>query len=466
MTIDRRSVLAVVAGLAALAVVGVAMSSLSYDVWGAMIIAPLLAFASAPLIQRAFGGRYAALVPYVWAGLAAKLVGTVLGYVVRFDAYGGNADAGRYHASGRTLAAGVRSGTLSPLEVVPTSSDTEFIEQVNGLVYTFAGSSRVGGFLIFAWFSFIGTLLVLRAVLDAVPGLAQRRYVCLLMFTPSLMYWGSSPGKEAVIGLLLGLTTIGAAGLLREHGRRGGALIACAVGLGLAARIRPHFAAIWAAALVAALIVKLATEVVRTRKHSGRPMRTIAVALSIVLAVAGFAGISAAALSALDPLGDEGVASSVTDRVGNIFERTEAQTSQGGSNFETVSIDNPVNWPLAAARTLTRPLLIEARSIATMLPAIEMTVLLALLVASWRRLRNLPTLVMREPFLVFVVSAVLMFGVAFSSIGNLGILVRQRSLVLPLMLVLWCVPEWQGRSSASRAAASSSKSTTAMGSYA
>lgn len=452
MTLDRRSVLAVLAGLVALAAVGVAMSSLSYDVWGAIILAPLIAFATAPLIHWAFGEQYPALVPYVWAGLGAKLVGTVLGYVVRFDAYGGNADASRYHAAGRTLAAGVRSGTLSPLEVAPTSSDTEFIEQVNGLVYTFVGSSRVGGFLVFAWFSFLGTLLVLRAVLDAVPGLAQRRYACLLMFTPSLMYWGSSPGKEAVIGLLLGLTTFGAAALLREHGRRSGALVACVVGLGLAARIRPHFAAIWAAALVAALVFKFATEVVRTRKHSGRPMRTVAVAMSIAFAVAGFVGISAATLATLDPLGDEGAASSVTDRVGNIFERTETQTSQGGSNFETIAIDNPINWPVAAARTLTRPLLIEARSIASMLPAIEMTALLALLVVSWRRLRNLPTLVMRQPFLVFVVLAVLMFGVAFSSIGNLGILVRQRSLVLPLMLVLWCVPPWRAPSTTSRVA--------------
>jgi len=221
--------------------------------------------------------------------------------------------------------------------------------------------------------------------------------------------------------------------------------------LGLAARIRPHFAAIWAAALVAALVFKFATEVIRTRKHSGRPMRTVAIALLIAVAVAGFVGISAATLATLDPVGEDGAASSVTDRVGNIFERTETQTTQGGSNFETVAIDNPINWPLAAARTLTRPLLIEARSIATMLPAIEMTALLALLVASWRRVRNLPTLVMRQPFLVFVVLAVLMFGVAFSSIGNLGILVRQRSLVLPLMLILWAVPAWHAPSALTRA---------------
>lgn len=448
MTTDRRSVLVVVAGVGALGTVGVAMWVLSYDVWGAIILAPFIAFATAPVIRRGFGGRYPALMPYLWAGLAAKLFGTILGYVVRFDAYGGNADAGRYHESGRRLAAAVRSGTASPLEVLPTGTDTEFIEQVNGLVYSLVGSSRVGGFLVFAWFSYLGTLLVLRGALDAVPGLARRRYTCLLMFTPSLMYWGSSPGKEAVIGLLLGLAVFGASGLLGDHGNRRAALVAVVVGLGLASRIRPHFAAIWAAALVAALVVRFATDVVRTRRDTGRPMRPALVALMIVVAAAGFAGISTATLAALDPPGDETVAESVTDRVGDIFERTETQTTQGGSNFETVSIDNPSTWPFAAARTLTRPLLIEARSISSMLPALEMTALLALLAVSWRRLASVPSMLTRVPFLVFVVLAVLVFGIAFSTIGNLGILVRQRSLVLPLMLVLWCLPERSPRADA------------------
>jgi uncharacterized membrane protein len=85
-------------------------------------------------------------------------------------------------------------------------------------------------------------------------------------------------------------------------------------------------------------------------------------------------------------------------------------------------------------------MMFEARSIAEVLPAIEMTVLLALLAMSWRRLLGFPRLLMRQPFLVFVVLSVVTFGVAFSSIGNLGILVRQRSLVLPLMLVVWCLP--------------------------
>ncbi len=36
--------------------------------------------------------------------------GAVVGYNVRFDAYGGSADAGRYHSVGKELAGAVRDG--------------------------------------------------------------------------------------------------------------------------------------------------------------------------------------------------------------------------------------------------------------------------------------------------------------------------------------------------------------------
>ena len=44
------------------------------------------------------------------------------------------------------------------------------------------------------------------------------------------------------------------------------------------------------------------------------------------------------------------------------------------------------------------------------------------------------------PYLVFALLCVGTFGVAFATFGNLGLLVRQRSLVLPLVLLFLCVP--------------------------
>ena len=69
-----------------------------------------------------------------------------------------------------------------------------------------------------------------------------------------------------------------------------------------------------------------------------------------------------------------------------------------------------------------------------------MTALLLVGIVSWRRLANAPKLMLTTPYLVFAALCVVTFGVAFASIGNLGILTRQRSLVLPLLLVFWCLP--------------------------
>ena len=61
-------------------------------------------------------------------------------------------------------------------------------------------------------------------------------------------------------------------------------------------------------------------------------------------------------------------------------------------------------------------------------------------VLSWRRLLNAPKLMLTTPYLVFAALCIVTFGVAFASIGNLGILVRQRSLVMPLLVLFWCLP--------------------------
>ena len=69
-----------------------------------------------------------------------------------------------------------------------------------------------------------------------------------------------------------------------------------------------------------------------------------------------------------------------------------------------------------------------------------MTALLFVGVFSWRRLANAPKLMLTTPYVVFALLCVVTFGVAFASIGNLGILTRQRSLILPLVLLFWSLP--------------------------
>ncbi len=429
----------VAAGVVYLAVLGWAMQTLSYDIWGALVVVPVLSLISAPLIPRAFSGDLAVLRPWVWAGMYVKFVGALAGYNVRFDAYQGSADAGRYHAVGKELAGAVRDGSVSPLEVLPSSTGTRSIEEFTGLVYTVFGSSRLGGFMVFTWLSFWGLVFFVKAAHHAVPALATRRYLLWVMLFPSLVYWGSSIGKEAVVGFFLGITAYGAALVLARRGKVGLGVILIAVGLIGSAYVRPHFAAIWAGAIVIALASRVALDAMRRSDRAGERRRLqLGSLLLVVIAGIGFAVIASITLNYLGPSDDDDLGA--TDQLTSIFDRTENQTTQGGSSFEPIAVNGPQDWPYATFRTITRPLLIEARGLSSLLPALEMTVLLFVGIISWRRLANAPKLMLTTPYVVFALLCVVTFGVAFASIGNLGILTRQRSLILPLVLLFWCLP--------------------------
>jgi hypothetical protein len=426
--------LAVVAAALYVLVAGWAMFSLSYDIWGAFIIAPVIVIVTVPLLRRLFTGEHAALFPIALVGLFAKLVGSMYRYWVAFDAYGGSADAGRYHDYGKAAAGNIWEGLGTTWPALPRQVGTPFVEQLTALVYTFIGTSRLAGFFFFAWLGFWGLVLFLRAALVGVPGLAQRRYALLVFLTPSLVYWPSSIGKEAVMCLFLGLASYGGARLL--SGRWGGwAVPITLLGIIGARFVRPHFAALWVGALVVGLLSGLLTG------RSGRGvigrLGTITLA---VIAVIGLTAVARVTLNYLDPQTEESEGAVVSERITNIFEETERRTEQGGSGFETITISGPQDYPYAIVRTLTRPLLTEARSFAELLPAIEMAALVVLGLASWRRLANLPRMMLSSPYVVFAVVVLVMFGIAFTSVGNLGILTRQRSLVVPLLLLPLCLP--------------------------
>ena len=431
---------AIAAGAAYLVALGWAMQNLSYDIWGAMVVVPILSLVSAPLISRAFAGDLAPLRPWVWVGLAAKFAGAIIGYNVRFDVYGGSADAGAYHAAGKLIAGDFWDGKVTLFGLLPTQTGTQFVDQLTGLVYTIGGSSRLGGFMVFTWFSFWGLVFFIKAAHHAIDGLATHRYLIFIFLFPSLVYWGSSTGKEAVVGFFLGLSTFGAALVLARRGRAKRGVVLIAVGLAGAAFVRPHFAAIWAGAIAIALVGRVVLDAIGRSNRESDERRRVQLGSIVLVVVAGigFAIIASVTLNYLD-FADE-TDTTVTDQVGAIFEEVEDRTTQGGSSFQPVSVTGPWDYPNAALRTITRPLLTEANSTGELLPAVEMTALLFIGIFSWRRFANIPKLMLSTPYVVFAVLCVFTFGVAFSSIGNLGILVRQRSLILPLVLLFWCLP--------------------------
>lgn len=420
----------VVGGAVYVLATGWAMYRLSFDIWGAFIVGPLLAAVGVLGVRRAFADDRRLMTIAVVA-LFAKLGAAMVRYWVAFDAYGGESDSSRYHDAGSLLARQVREGQVSLWALVPKQLGTPFIETLTSTVYTVFGAGRLAGFMTFSFMAFWGLVLFVKAAIVGVPQLARHRYAALCMLAPSVLFWPSSIGKEAFMCLCLGLISWGGAHVVvgRWGPRPMAALVIGTAGAGF---VRPHVAVLWAAGVAAGLVAGMLTG------RSGRGARNrLAGVVLLAVAVGGVAVVGTIAVRYLNPDQEE---TSVSGQVEAIQLETSRRSTGGGSEFNPVPISSPLDWPMAIQRTLLRPSPTEINSVATALPGVESMVLIGILLAGWRRLRSLPRVLADSPYLVGSLLTVFAFGLAFTTIGNLGILARQRSLVFPLMLLLWALP--------------------------
>lgn len=425
---DVSAALIVALGLGYVLAVGYAMVALTYDIWGALVAAPVIAALFVPLLRRLFRHD-----PVLWriaaVGLALKGAGTVARYWVAFTAYGGVADAQRYHEAGLVKAAAIRDGDFGLLGIFPRGQGTAFVEHLTGSLYAVVGGSKLAGFLWFAALGYVGVLLCLKAATLFPDTFSVHRYAWLCAVSPSLVFWPSSIGKESWMLLSLGLLAMGAARLYatRQFLRP---LLFVAAGIGGAVLVRPHIAALWTIVVVIATLWHLVGR--RTERRNSRAAAIVALGLGVV-------GLVVVGRVALRFLTEQETTEPVTTQLSDIFERTTERTAGGGSQFRPPSIDSPLDYPYAIVRTITRPLLIEASTLTTLLPAIETTALIALAVLGYRRLAALPGVLRRSPYAVLHLFLAAITALAYTSFSNLAILVRQRSLLMPSLLLLLCV---------------------------
>ena len=428
-------------GGAALYLVGIswAMSNLSWDLWGALIYAPLLTLATILLARRMFTGVLQPVVAAIAVGFVVKVAGAMARYWVAFTAYGGASDSVRYHDAGSLKAGLFWSRQIDVWALVPSGSNTVFVEGVAGLVYSFIGTSQLAAFVVFAWFGYVGVMCFIKAACVSVPGLAQRRYAWLCVLMPSVVYWPASLGKESLMIFGLGLGSLGVARLFERGGFLRG-LVLTLIGFGFVGFIRPHIAGVFIAGVLPGLMVAFRQPT--TADSGGAPKRNrFVLFLAISVALVAVVFVASLALTFLEPPKTDGEdASGGVGGVTAILEETTRRSEIGGSSFQPPSIANPVMWPYAAVRTLTRPLPFEASGLFQLISAAEMSVLLGMCAYWWRPLRGLRRSVVRIPYITYSMVVLFMGGLVYTSFANLGILTRQKSLLLPLLLLLPCLP--------------------------
>lgn len=422
--------LAAVAAIAlALVALSYGMNHMSYIIWGALWVAPVLLILSLPIANRAARLDGDAIGRIVLVAAAVKILGaSLLRYWMAYSVYGGVADSARYHQAGVVLAPFFRDGVYSDLGRI---SGTRFIEVLTGQIYAFTGATRLGGFMIFSWFGFVGCYLFYRAFRIAYPDGDSRRYALLVFFFPTLWFWPSSIGKEAFMTLVLGALALAAAQLF--VGRLRG-LLWLALGLWGAAVVRPHMALIVGAGLAAAVPVA----VLRGRSQAAHG-RLGGLVLIFALLVAGSALVGVAEkFFKLDSLNAESAQ--------QVLDETTRRTGEAGSSFNASSPNNPLGFAVAGATVLFRPFPFEAHNLQATLASLEGLSLGALCLLSLRRLARLPVILLRRPYVTFCVVYTFAFIYAFSALANFGVLARERSQLLPLLFVALCI-QGPGRTS-------------------
>lgn len=404
------------------AVVGWAMVSTTYAVWAGLLTVTVLLILSVPLIGWVpTSERDPWLHTALWWALAVKLTASLARWAIAFLVYGGVADAGRYARVGSDLAVLYRQGVFT----IQTERDfigTGFLMVLTGIVFVFTGPTIFGGFFVFSWLGYWGSVLIYLAVRDRVPELRTKRYAALLLFMPSMLYWPASIGKEAWMLFCIGVAVFG---LSRALARRKIGYVWLSIGMLGTTMVRPHMSALLFAAAALALLFRptRARTPMTPLYRLGAAAILTGVGLVVAKRASSFLGLSELSL----------------DGVLNTIHGTAALTDEGGSTFRPHPVHTPLDLPIAAFTVLFRPMPWEAHNPQILVTAAEGVLLLGLLALSWRSLRALPQLLRGNSFLLGVTLYVLLFVVAFSAFGNFGILARERVQVYPFVMLFACL---------------------------
>ena len=268
---------------------------------------------------------------------------------------------------------------------------SRFIDDLTGLIYALTGPSRLGGFLVYSFIGFWGLFLFHRAALIGLPEGSQRRYALLVFFLPSLVFWPSSIGKEAVMMLSLGVCAYGAARILERQGwgwiclaagRRAG-LHGPAPRPGRRARRARRRGRVPPASQPAAGPRTGGPHGDRRGPDGGDGVR--------------------ARPGGRPPAPAVGGGRRTTEAVGELLDRAATGLDEGGSEIDRPSPNNPLEYPGAVFSVLFRPTILEADTAGNVVAAAETTLVLALCVVSWKRLRNLPAMAFRRPYVLFCI---------------------------------------------------------------
>ncbi len=395
----------------------------------AILTVVVLAYFGYLIVNRiARGDSYDKLRKVLLASLILHLLSAPLQIFVVKHFYGGVADWLRYTHQGALLADNWRNfqfttqGTgIGP--IVGNGATSIY----GGVIMTVVGPNLLASFLVAAFTAFVGSVIFYLAFRITFPEANCKRYAWFVLLFPSLLFWTADVSKEASMLLALSLVAYGMALILQ--GRALGYPIGI-LGGAFALVIRPDELVIVVVAFALAMVV-------RGLFRQGRSFRgPIRIAAAIIV-VGGFVIVTGIAASHFlqHTAGGKGLTGTL-NQVG-------ANNQGVGEGFGSSSVpysSNPLYYPRDIYTVLFDPLPVTARSVTQLAAAAENLLILAVILLSLRQLRCLFRVSLQRPYVLVCAVYSLAFVYSFAALGNLGLITRERTLLLPFLFVLPAIP--------------------------
>ena len=337
--------------------------------------------------------------------------------------YGGVADFTRYIYRGASLAGGFRHFDFSLPPGLGGIVDNGSISIVAGALFALVGINQTAAFLIMSFLSFIGITCYYRAFTLTFGGAGNRRYGYLIFFLPSLIFWTADVSKEAIMIFLIGVLTYGCAKVLARQGGYRPWLMIVAACTG-SVFVRPNEMLLVLGGFTIAMIVRpssMSTKFEPARRTASLVLLSVMVVVALFLTLHFLPGLHGSV------------------NLSQINKNNQGPGSGFGSSGVTYS-QSPLYLPKDIYVVLFDPLPFNAHGSGQTIEALQNTVLLVMLVAGLRSLRILPRAALARPYLIMCFVYVLSFCYFFASLGNLGLIAREATVMVPLYLVLLCIP--------------------------
>jgi hypothetical protein len=391
-----------------------------------MVIIALLVGVGLFALGRVIIGRVAEGDPWLAKALTVCLLLHLLSAPLQIwvvdHIYQGIADYNRYDAQGAVLAEGFRhlNFSLAPAHLQGIVSDGS-VSIVAGVVFAIVGVNQLAAFFVFSWLSFIGIIYFYRAYTTTFGVAGRRRYAYLIFFLPTLVFWTSDVSKEAIMTFLLGLTAYGGARVLAHRSGYWLILLSSAGGV----FIRPNEVLLALGGFTLAMLLRPANP----KGVLQGPRRTAGlIFLGSLLGVAIYV--------TLHFLPGTNGSLSLTQISQN--NNTGVGAGFGSSNLGySPSI---LAYPKDVYALFLDPLPYNAHGSGQLVSAVENTVLLGVFLTSLRQLRFVPRVALARTYVAMCVLFTGAFIYAFASLGNAGLIDRERTVMMPFFLVLLCIP--------------------------